>query len=215
MRAKWILVAMISVVPAAFAGTLADELDSLGKPPPAPKAKSPSKSERPSRNDDARAHHVAPRMQIAVARCNETDVDDCLRECTNGDFGSCSAAAKMLAPTDGMRSFALYRTACEGGDAFGCFALALIYHGDTVPGVQKDLSRALPLAGKACSVDVPQSCLILGLMIVEKSGMDGLPKANVVFQQLCARGDPDGCKVLGFATAGEAGDRTSCKEIGL
>ncbi|MDR4464816.1 MAG: sel1 repeat family protein [Nitrospira sp.] len=53
------------------------------------------------------------------------------------------------------------KTACEKGDAEGCFNLGVMY--DEGTGVPQDVVQAVALFRKACDSELPEACINLGV----------------------------------------------------
>ncbi len=108
---------------------------------------------------------------------------------------------------DAARAVALYRQACDAGQAVACANLGIMY--DYGRGVEKDVARAATLYRQACDAGVANACNMLGWMYVNGSGVaqDDV-RAVAVYRQACDGGEPNGCANLGFMYEKGRGVRT-------
>lgn len=96
----------------------------------------------------------------------------------------------------------LFETACEGGDARGCYQLGAIFHNASA-GEAQDMSKALPLYLKACDAGHAQACQVLGYIYTLNASWTTVTRddaqAAILFDRACSGGNIEGCQKLGLA----------------
>ncbi|MEZ4232050.1 MAG: hypothetical protein R3B89_22925 [Polyangiaceae bacterium] len=98
----------------------------------------------------------------------------------------------------------LCRTECEQNDGQACMHFAALHLlGDRVP---RDLGRAGKLMLRACELDQPVACTLLGIELLnEASPHPDLQRGREFLRRPCERGYPEACHALGLSYA-NAGD---------
>ncbi len=96
------------------------------------------------------------------------------------------------------------RTACEGNDADACMQYATLHLlGDRV---ERDLGRAGKLMLRACELDQPLACTLLGIEFLnEASPHPDLIRGREFLRRPCERGYAEACHALGLSYS-NAGD---------
>ena len=90
-----------------------------------------------------------------------------------------------------------YQKACAGGNAKGCFNLAVMY--DNGEGVSQDFVRAKELYQQTCEQGAQKGCFNLGLLYEYGKGIPkDIPEAMSLYQKSCERGEAAGCLHLGW-----------------
>jgi TPR repeat protein len=139
------------------------------------------------------AKPVRPRPPAApVDRTAEQDA-----RCRAGNAAACTLAARGYARNDSAshdpgKAQALYRRACDGGDAEGCAELGAVYeaiHEDTT---------AQGLYQQSCLAGHARGCASLGALYAAGRGSArDDAKAVAMFRKACDANDPGGCLQLG------------------
>ncbi|MCA9644175.1 MAG: sel1 repeat family protein, partial [Myxococcales bacterium] len=103
----------------------------------------------------------------------------------------------------------LCRTECEKDDADACMQYATLHLlGDRV---ERDLGRAGKFMLRACELDQPLACTLLGIeMLNEASPHPDLARGREFLRRPCERGYGEACHALGLSYA-NAGDRASAE----
>lgn len=101
------------------------------------------------------------------------------------------------------------RTECEKDDADACMQYATLHLlGDRV---ERDLGRAGKFMLRACELDQPLACTILGIeMLNEASPHPDLARGREFLRRPCERGYAEACHALGLSYA-NAGDQASAE----
>jgi TPR repeat protein len=105
---------------------------------------------------------------------------------------------------DVVRATALFRQACDHGDANGCDRFGDRYRlGDS--DFPKDLDRATALYRQACDGRSPFGCDHLGERYFNGEGglLRDVARARALYKQACDGGAPIGCEHLGTIAAAE------------
>jgi TPR repeat protein len=142
-------------------------------------------------------HARATKDPVELARL----ADPVARSCNHEPGPACLnvAQSKETAPAEAVR---LAQRACDGGDAYACFNVGLVYEGENEQ-TPKDLERAGKAHRRGCDLLWPESCYNLA-RLARANG-----PANAEYDRLaelaCTLGDSKACDDLA-AEAEKAGD---------
>lgn len=128
-------------------------------------------------------------------------------------LGATGAAPGSQAEKDYERGFSLFRSqnyppalpllqsACDGGDARGCYQLGAIFHNASADQT-RDMPRALGFYEKACDIGNAQACQIFGYIYSLNAAWttveQDLPRAASLYDRGCSGGNIEACGKLGL-----------------
>ena len=94
---------------------------------------------------------------------------------------------------DKQKASQLFKKACDGGNATGCFALGVLYaNGD---GIRQNKQKASQLFKKACDGGDAGGCFNLGVLYANGDGIrQNISYAKELFGLACDKGLNSGCK---------------------
>lgn len=133
-------------------------------------------------------------------------IDDLTRDCNNNYPDACDILGMRYLNGDGVAkdeaaATAMFKRACDLGDAEGCYDLAFSY--DKGQGVQQDDHLSASAANRSCNGGYLPGCDIMG--IVFERGLGGYPedraRASMLYQRACNGGIPEACAHLADLTA--------------
>jgi TPR repeat protein len=112
------------------------------------------------------------------------------RACRTGSGFGCAAAAQHHARGVGVaaslaRATELFEQGCSLGNTAAC-----VMGAELLDRAQPGERRAMRLAWEACSMGIPDGCLLLGAIIEREKGP---PRAFEVYHRACELGDKRGC----------------------
>ena len=117
-----------------------------------------------------------------------------------GDSQHCMDTANRYYEGDDNKAVALWRKACDGGDARGCTNLGFMY--EKGQGVTQDDAQALSLYRQGCDGGHAGGCTNLGFMYDEGQGVtQDEAQALSLYRQGCDGGEARGCTNLGLMYA--------------
>ncbi len=139
-------------------------------------------------------------LNIAVARSNnkteigtkvvvENDKLDIKKSCDRGALESCVDLGIAITDTDKDGAKNLYKKACEGGVARGCYYQGLVEYNH---GYKKEAKQLYKLA---CDGEWMLGCTKLGNIIEDDGGKE---EAKALYKQSCDRDEMIGCNNIGF-----------------
>jgi TPR repeat protein len=103
-------------------------------------------------------------------------------------------------PKDYERAAKLFRRACEGGHARGCYGLGVLYNRGE--GVARDAERAATLFRRACEGGHALGCNNLGVLYAKGEGVArDAERAATLYRRACEGGRAVGCSHLGLSYA--------------
>lgn len=137
-----------------------------------------------------------------------------MRGCELGGGASCTMAGRMqatghgVAAADVAQGAELYNRGCEANDATGCLLLAvtLMEHPDVFAGVDDAAQAAASYSKKACDLDSPEACYLMGIRHSSGEGVnkDALRAASM-FGKACKLSYVPGCYQLAVHYAAGVG----------
>jgi len=121
------------------------------------------------------------------------------KACKEKVSGGCAYAVLIDRDKDADKAAKGAKALCDGGDAAGCFAQAMIY--ETTVGKEKhEAAEVIALYDKSCTGGFADACNALGM--VYHSGRGGAPqdkqKAAEALKRGCALGDRQSCLQVGM-----------------
>ena len=110
--------------------------------------------------------------------------DKLSQDCKTGDALSCVLAANALAPRAPRKAASLYKRACKGEQAEGCFHLARLHYNGQV--VRRNKKRARDYFKQSCELDAQNGCLQYARMLKNgEGGRSSKSKAREMFKRAC------------------------------
>jgi hypothetical protein len=86
---------------------------------------------------------------------------------------------------------------CDAGEALCCFQLGVVHNiGDRVP---RNLGRATRAFQRACELDEPTSCTLLGIALISRGPRADVAHGREMLERACERSQAQACAGLGFS----------------
>lgn len=158
-------------------------------------------------------------------------------KCEDGDNEACGIVGTIYSMEDFAKEYGIevdyfvankyLKKACDGNDNTGCFNLAVSY--DLGEGVTRDNIKAYELYKKACELNHPNACYVVGGYFGNGTGKDE-QTALKYFIKACKLGEWSACNNAGailfnqdktqdalkcFKKACEHGDEWGCKNANI
>jgi TPR repeat protein len=181
-------------------GDKAKYIDARGGDVPADKIPAGAPRPPPAETDVTRGEEAAARGDEAGAAALYKSACDAKVPGGCGHLALLHRFGEGVASDPGLAE-SMARKECDGGDAFGCYALGIVF--ETVPGTDgkaRPAADVIALYDKGCTGGSVDACNALGM--VYHSGRGGAPK--------------DPAKAAAALTRGcELGDRMSCHQVNM